>query len=99
MPLFIAALALAGLAFLLFGIAFFFRKNEKSYDKLMLAGAIASALAACGWLFGKSVNSFDSSLYVNLSYGTVLDLCFALMATCVGFLYLRDKRKFLKGAQ
>lgn len=99
MPLFIAALALAGLAFLLFGIAFFFRKNEKIYDKLMLAGAIASALAACGWLFGKSVNSFDSSLYVNLSYGTVLDLCFALMATCVGFLYLRDKRKFLKGAQ
>ena len=99
LPLFIAALALAGVAFLLYTIAFFLRKKEKLYYELVLCGAISSTLAACGWLFGKGVNSFPTSLYVNLSYGSVLDLCFAFMAASVGFLGIYDLAKSRKGAQ
>jgi len=98
-PLFLTAFILIAAAMVCFVVSFFvLRKNQKAGFYTLLGATIVSFLGTVFYLVGKNANSFESSLYINLSYGFILCAAFALAASVFGLIYLRDTKKLEKAA-
>lgn len=92
-PLLLTAFIVLGVATIVFVISYFIiKKNKKAGYYVLLSGGVLSFAAMILYLIGKNVNNFESNLYVNLSYGFILSIAFALMSLAIAFIYLRDTK-------